>query len=355
MKIKATLVVGHPLFLNNRFFSNDPAVIRDNQNASYVALKQELMKYDIDLSTEDINSIEGSDIVMQIAVPIKNYIKRNGQKYYLLLTEPPVVNPQNWETINHQGYDRIFTWNDSLVDNKKYFLLRLAYKFYFDKTVMDLRDRKLCTMIVGYKSSQHPLELYSERLAAIKWFSKYHPEDFNFYGQDWKTSLLPDLGILSIKVYPYMRKIFPNRLSRRLFPEYITSYKGTVFSKHETLLKYKFSICYENMRDVPGYITEKIFDSFSAGCVPVYWGASNIAELIPPNCFIERRKFKSYDELYQYISNMDEDSYLAYLKNIEHFISSDLANVFRPEYFAQRLVRYILEDIGLSKIKDADS
>jgi hypothetical protein len=113
MKIKATLVVGHPSFLNNGFFSNNPAVIRDNQNASYVALKQELIKYDVDLSTEDINPLEGSGIVFQIDVPFKNYIKRNGQKYYLLLTEPPVVNPPNWETSCIQ-WDGIVDYKEGL-------------------------------------------------------------------------------------------------------------------------------------------------------------------------------------------------------------------------------------------------
>jgi hypothetical protein len=42
-----------------------------------------------------------------------------------------------------------------------------------------------------------------------------------------------------------------------------------VDSKKNTLEKYKFSICYENARDIPGYITEKIFDCFFAGCVPI--------------------------------------------------------------------------------------
>ena len=46
------------------------------------------------------------------------------------------------------------------------------------------------------------------------------------------------------------------------------------------------------MRDVLGYITEKIFDSFAAWCVPVYWGASNVTDYIPEGCFIDRRKFR---------------------------------------------------------------
>jgi hypothetical protein len=63
------------------------------------------------------------------------------------------------------------------------------------------------------------------------------------------------------------------------------------------LEKYKFSICYENARDTPGYITEKIFDCFFAGCVPIYWGANNITDHIPKECFIDKRDFEDYKVL----------------------------------------------------------
>ncbi len=40
---------------------------------------------------------------------------------------------------------------------------------------------------------------------------------------------------------------------------------------------FKFNICPENM-DSPYYCTEKIFDSFRAGCIPIYAGALNNPE-----------------------------------------------------------------------------
>jgi hypothetical protein len=39
----------------------------------------------------------------------------------------------------------------------------------------------------------------------------------------------------------------------------------------------KFNICPEN-EDSEGYVTEKIFDAISAGCVPVYFGSGNNPE-----------------------------------------------------------------------------
>lgn len=47
--------------------------------------------------------------------------------------------------------------------------------------------------------------------------------------------------------------------------------------KNEYLRTFKFNICAENM-DAPYYVTEKLFDAFNAGTVPVYHGASNNPE-----------------------------------------------------------------------------
>ena len=150
-------------------------------------------------------------------------------------------------------------------------------------------DKKLCALISGNKKVSHKLELYSEREKTIRWFENNALDDFDLYGIGWDkyTSENRYIRFLVLKVA---------KLSKLLTP-YFPSYKGMVESKLETLSKYKFAICYENAQMIPGYITEKIFDCFFAGCVPVYWGAPNITEHIPQNCFIDRRKFKSHEEL----------------------------------------------------------
>lgn len=56
---------------------------------------------------------------------IREYIKMlwrypKNQKY-LFLFEPPVVAPMSYSRILHLFFTRVYTWNDSLVDSKKYF------------------------------------------------------------------------------------------------------------------------------------------------------------------------------------------------------------------------------------------
>lgn len=47
--------------------------------------------------------------------------------------------------------------------------------------------------------------------------------------------------------------------------------------KGDYLKNFKFNLCPENS-DSQGYVTEKIFDAISAGCIPIYWGSGNNPE-----------------------------------------------------------------------------
>jgi hypothetical protein len=50
--------------------------------------------------------------------------------------------------------------------------------------------------------------------------------------------------------------------------------------------QYKFIICFENSK-TPGYVTEKIFNVFASGSIPIYDGAPNITDYIIPGSFIQ--------------------------------------------------------------------
>jgi hypothetical protein len=189
-------------------------------------------------------------------------------------------------------------------------------------------------MIAGKKKLKRinsSAELYTERLKAVKWFEKHHPEDFDLYGFGW--------GKPSIKI---SHIINPFKAVKILFSHRYKTYKGTVERKKTVLEKYKFAICYENIRDVPGYITEKIFDCFFAGCVPVYLGANNITDHIPGNCFIDKRNFNDYESLYEHLVAMTDAEYAKYLGNIEVFLKSDAARAFSCENFVRIITDVIM-------------
>ena len=58
-----------------------------------------------------------------------------------------------------------------------------------------------------------------------------------------------------------------------------------IISKSKGLEKYRYSIAIENSC-IPSYITEKFFDCIIAGCVPLYFGAPDIANYFPKDSYI---------------------------------------------------------------------
>lgn len=325
--------------LSNKIFDiTDDVVNRDNFAYSYFKLRHEFYTNDLDLSTMDINSIEESESVIFNDAPDDFIILDTKKKKYLLAMESKLIKPDNFNYKLHEKFDKIFTWNDELVDGIKYIKINFSHLFPSEIDKINFYNKKLCTLISGNKKVKHPLELYSSRVEAVRWFEKNHPNDFDLYGVGW------DIYTHSNKYINFiLRKTGVNKLITFRF----SSYKGKVKAKGDVLKKYKFAICYENARDIPGYITEKIFDCFFAGCVPIYWGANNIHDHIPSNCFIDRRKFSTYEELYIYMTNMPEDEYSVYLDNIEFFCRSSKSNPFRAENFAKTIVNTILEDLAV--------
>jgi hypothetical protein len=95
---------------------------------------------------------------------------------------------------------------------------------------------------------------------------------------------------------------------------------------------------------IEGYITEKIFDCFKTGTVPIYLGANNIKDYIPESTFIDKRNFSTYNELYNYLISIDEESYSEYQENISNYLKSSRARVFDSDYNAKILVDGIIKE-----------
>lgn len=332
--------VSYP-YNNDVLFQEDTPLNRDNCLASFQAIQKKIVMLGGRCHTHDIYLKEGivPDIVLFLDIPQKNINILLGNwaskvKKWVLLQECEVVLPRNWDFRLHQQFDKVFTWNDELIDGIKYFKSNWTHKFPLHINHDISRKTKLCTLIAGNKAADHPLELYSKRIEAIRWFEGNHPEDFDLYGIGWDEYTFKGPRII--------RGLNRSKTLKRILAPYYPSYQGAIGSKHEVLEKYKFSICYENARDISGYITEKIFDCFFTGCVPIYWGAGNITKHIPEDCFIDRRKYSNYEELYDYISTMNDTTYKKYLECVEEYLSSAQAH----EFTIDSIVNSILSGIN---------
>jgi len=327
---------------NNFLFENNNASIGDNLLTPMVRLKEYANSKNIEVGTTDVIPIDEADAVVFIDMPksdnktLLEAIKLN-KNLYLLALESPVVTPRSYDKLNHTIFKKVFTWSDELIKENQSKYIKINYSYDIPKGINKNIESKseLCCIISGNKKVSFKNELYSERLKAIEWFEKNHIEDFDLYGMGWD-----EVAFTKNRYINYLLR--RSGLLRNFFATNRPSYKGKVERKKPILEKYKFSICYENARDIPGYITEKIFDSFFAGCVPIYWGANNITEHIPKECFIDKREFDSYEKLYIYMKNMNDQKYMEYMNNIENFLNSDKTYQFSSEFFCKTIVKNIL-------------
>ena len=161
------------------------------------------------------------------------------------------------------------------------------------------------------------LDLYEARLDALEHFSKV--PGFSLYGVGWDR---PPVGRPSLRIGDV--------------------YAGPAGSKAEALNASKFCLCYENT-SFPGYITEKIFDCFFAGTIPVYLGAPDVTEHIPSDTFVDARTFRSMDELGKRLLSMSEDEGRIHLAAAARFVDSDRFKRFSDEAFVNAFVTLIHE------------
>jgi len=336
MKSKATFFTSSYYLNNKQFNLLDKNSNRDNCLYAFYALKERFEEKGINLSTQDINRPSNSIFIIYNEMTKITDIVPDKEKY-LLIFESEIIRPDNWDTENHKYFKKIFTWNDDFIDNKKYFKINFSSKVPTNLDFNIGKKDKFCTMIVGHKFKTHPLELYSERVKAIRWFEENYPEDFDLYGIGWDQYYFKDI-LSKLNRFEFLTKVFK---------PYYPSYKDVVQSKKKILERYKFAICYENAKDITGYITEKIFDCFFAGCVPIYWGAPNVAKHIPANTFIDKRNFKTYEELYGYIKNIYNKEYMDYIDAIRDFIKSNKIYPFSTEYFAHTITSEIMNGLNI--------
>ena len=326
----------------NEMFDRNSSRNRDNCLEPFIALHESFKMKGVELNSRSINR----NICTQFELHLDVQKKSNKViTKYAILFESPQVKPINQSSLYLAKYRIIFTWRDDLVDGKRFIKFYLPNKFFTNDAPGWKERNKLCCLISANKNVLHktPQELYSERVKTIRWFENNAPHDFDLFGQGWDAPAAKP-GFVNLS----LRKI-KHYLLKAEGKVYFSSYRGVAASKLETMQKYRFSICYDNVRDLPGYITEKIWDSFFAGCIPVYWGATNITNYIPEDCFIDRRKFANHEELYNFMISITEAEYTAYQDKIASFLLSEKAHLFSAKSFAETITNTILRD--LSRIK----
>lgn len=223
----------------------------------------------------------------------------------LLLWKDPISAPLNFDPRYHDVFGRIYTCCEDLVDDVRYFKLHFPYLRPMIDGVVPFEKRRLCTLIASNRYSDHPDELYSEERKVAEFFTAAEPDSFDLFGSGWTMH---------------------------------RSYGGLALRRVDYLRRYRFNFCYETVKGWNGFVTGKIFDSFEAGCVPIYRGAPDVAASIPADCFVAREDFASEAELHVFLKDMPADVHAGYLERIRAFLSSPSAVRYTAEHFVRTCV-----------------
>ena len=329
---------------------------RDDCLAPFRILREVALTRGIELHTLDVLLEQGRQPTFNLYLESVPVVHIADCKNYLILFETKLTVPLNGNSEYLCQFDGIFTWNLDLIDaqsndpSRKSIGVIPRYPFCLPNALPGLYavntvtnpgfDKRpiFCSLIASNRHANLPdvRELYSERVKAIRWFEIHAPNDFSLFGSGW---LVPQKRYGRTGKLRYrLEKIIPFLLGRAVFP----SYKGPAKTKFEVLAKSRFSICFENARDMRGYLTEKIFDCLFAGCVPIYWGDPDIQNTIPKACFIDFRDFLDlpdpYSALYSYISGMTESQYLEYQNAGRGFLVSPAFAAYTSLAFAESIL-----------------
>jgi alpha(1,3/1,4) fucosyltransferase len=310
-------------FISNKDFNIDD-IVRDNSNDYLKKIHNilEINSYELSFNNfkakENINTIivhQFYDFSELLKIFIYSY--RYNIKIIFILFEPLSIIKQ------HNDIDLIKLADCTLLLNTSTKLLNTKYSYFiepvYNTTWEKFNNKKFLHNISAYKTKKNDGLSFQERLDFINFLNVKNTE-LDLFGIGWDKGKYPN-------------------------------YKGKIDNKQEVMREYKYAICFENTPCQDGCITEKIFDCFQAGCVPIYYGPKDIKEFgIEDNMIINYRNFNSIDEVLTFMENINEEQYNDYLKNIKLFLKSDKFYKFTDDYFAKNILETI-EDINNGKYK----
>jgi len=333
----------HPDRYNNDSFNVIDKHHTHNPTYTNRALREAFITHGIELNNPDVNV--GKKIEFNLfhdgqATPIDQ-----NELNFLIATENPYICPKNVDKIYLSQFTRVFTWNRNLMNLPNTSLVMIPNQISNSSEIShpNFSNRKIFACIINAnKGFQEKVngDLYKERLAVIKWYEDNFPELFSLFGLGWNKP--PPAHTIPEKFIRRLKRLATQTFNYKPFP----SYKGEVINKSDVYKNTKFAYCYENAANLPDYISEKIFDAFLSGCVPIYWGSNTISERVPKNCFIDRRDFKNTAEVNKFLLEITEKEYQSYQGNISSYMKSTKSLLFDTTNYVNTILNQVLKDIG---------
>jgi len=351
-------------FLGDRLFQLHSGGFHSSLARCWVHLREVLTACGVPVHTADLmpEDVTGHHNVYVSSGILTNYRRlarrQDTTLSAFLVTESPIVEPKLYRGLEtaQRFFKRIYSCSDD-PDLERFVGAPLSCEPFrwpldfadVDDDLWSRDDRKFLIMINMNKLPRvYWRELFTERVRAVEFFERYG--EIDLYGVGWND---PPMRVGRTWVPWTIRSLLNGAQRRwdRIRPDPMLRaarrvYRGRLETKNDTLAGYRFALCFENTI-LKGWLTEKVFECFLVGTVPIYWGATDVHELIPPDCYIDMRHFSGYEDLRAFLKSLPPDSIRAYRENARDFIRSPGFRPFSKEAFVELFLRLLREDAGL--------
>ena len=276
----------------------------------------------------------------------------------LYILESPAHHPGQFSVRNYDCFDYVITYNKSLEDNRKIFYCPIPFDDLSDDDlswITPWNKRRVLTVVSGRKkagffvdSGSGYLHRFGVRGLGEPWHTPFPRllTQWNGYQYDLRNKLVHELdvclGFSSIfDVYGNGWNGEPIGYWERFVkgPPSIAASKGAYNGDKLKLLSgYRYTLVIENWIGSECYLSEKLFEALSAGCIPIYWGDRSVSSLLPDEVFINGSRFCSARDIINFLHRETREEWSKRLSAINHFKNSQIYKTRSPEGFAKKFV-----------------
>ena len=235
--------------------------------------------------------------------------------------------PNSWHKYNYdynvvKYFDKIITYCDSIIKlpNVEYFPFVSRFdKIHLKYLQNNRKYDKSIGMILANRSNNETYEVNGVKLQRLDYLRKKFAiflDNLTVHGSGWDE----------IEHHKYIKV---ENVQNRMVDN------TNIFDFYK---KFNFALIVENC-DAENYVSEKIYDAWVAGCIPVYYGNNDKIDL-PRDCYIDIKDFNDIEEVNLYINKMEKEHIDIYYDNISENIISILEKV-SPSKLCEKIISMI--------------
>jgi hypothetical protein len=253
----------------------------------------------------------------------------------LVRQEPYIVAPENYSVNKLEKFNLILSAG-SIEENDD---LHLDWPQQFSK-IIDSKTARISNRQIMINSNLFSIyrgENYSLRRKAVSEINS-----IDLFGYGWSKSLTNKLKNIVIEVLRFVHN--PGPISFSCASYYFSkplSYMGPVANKFKEMSKYQISIVIENCNN---YMSEKIFDSFFSGTIPVYVGPNLDIFGVPSNLYFNAEQ--TINGIKEALESANKCNYTEWKSNLDLWLNHpETIKKWSDKNFISNLNRLITNSI----------